>query len=192
MLKRFVLCSFVMVLASASAFAASAPDRVNKLDWGIEGGGALPTGNGMDDAGLLQTNLSYGLSPWVAVGLEGSWWEANTSAPNGESIGVGTILADIILRVPTLHDQIVPYGILGFGYAGTYMENEPTTPAQQGADNDDSSFAWKLGGGVDWFLNSNWVANFELSYNGNSPTLPQASTSDSDFWSVVGGIKYIF
>ena len=192
MLKRVSLFSLVMVLACASAFAADAPDRVNKLDWGIEGGGVLTDGSGMDDAGFIQTNLSYGLTPWIAIGIEGGWWEANTSAANNESIGVGEILGDIIVRVPTIHDKIVPYALFGMGYAGTYMQNEPATPAQQGADNSDGSFAWKIGGGLDWFLNENWAANFEFGFNGNGSSLPQASTNNSDFWSIVGGIKYIF
>jgi opacity protein-like surface antigen len=190
MFKRIALFSLVMVLACASAFAA-APDRINKVDWGIEGGGAFP-GDNLDSAGYIQTNMSYGLTEWVAIGVEGGWWEANTDAANNESIGVGQILADVILRIPTLHDQLVPYGILGLGYAGTYMQNEPSTPQQEGADNDDSSFALKIGGGLDWFVDANWILNFELAWNSNSPSLPQASTQDSDAMTVTGGVKYLF
>ena len=191
MSKRIFLVSIAMAAMCATAFAG-APDRVNALDWGLEGGFALTDGSGMDDAGYIQTNLSWGLTPWMAVGIEGGWWEANTSAANNESIGVGQILGDFILRAPNVHDQIVPYAVLGLGYAGVYMQNEPSTPAQEGADNDDGSFAWKLGGGIDWFLNSNWAVNFELAFNGNGATMPQASTENADFWNLVGGIKYVF
>lgn len=193
MSKRIWVFVLLALLMGSTAFA-SAPDRVNHVDIGVVGGGAFVDSSGIDDTGYIGLNLAYGITPNVAVGIEGGWWEADGSDVNDETVGAGNIMGDIIVRIPTLHDALVPYGILGLGFAGTYVTNENGNGANRGQDDYDGSFAWKLGGGLDWFVTEHWIANFEIAFVGTDPTFDTARTDvkDSDYWTVVGGVKYAF
>ena len=192
MFKRIaVLSAFFLIAASVPVFAV-APDRVGKIDLGVYGAGAF-NNEDADDAGYIGLNLSYGLTPYFAIGLSGGWQEADTNN-SLDAVGEGVFMADLILRAPTLHDSLVPYGVLGLGAIGAYVErNLNSTNANDANDVDDKAFGWKLGGGVDWFVNSNWIAYFEAAYYDTDVSLPGTNVpSGVDFTTVGGGIKYVF
>ena len=188
--KVFALGALAMMLGVASVLAA--PDRAGRWDIGLVTGGAFNDKSAIDDTGYLGANVSYGVTPEIAVGVEGGWQEAGTNADNEESIGVGNIMGDVIYRVPTVQGAFVPYAVLGLGLAGTYVTNEDGTGPKEGADDYDTSFAWKLGGGVDWFFQTDWALNLELAYTDTRPSLPRASVRSSSYWTLTGGIKRIF
>jgi opacity protein-like surface antigen len=192
-MKRAALLAGLVLLAGSYAFAAEAPDRVGHWDLGVLGAGTSNDGN-VDDSGWAQANLSYGVTPWIALGVEGGWQETDTNNMT-EELGIVGVMGDIIVRHPYLHDQLVPYGVLGLGVIGAYLSNEPpTNSSQQGDDVDDTAFGWKLGGGLDWFLNDNWVVNFEVAYWDGDVDLPGTSVADDDisFWTFGGGLKFVF
>ncbi len=192
MLKRVLIFSFLMIFViGATAFAA--PDRVNHVDVGLNGAWTSNDHN-MDDSGLVGATVSYGVTPYVALGIESSWQEAS-GAFGAEDIGAATILGDIILRAPQVHESLVPYGVLGLGYLGAYVTDESGDAAtDNGDDVDDGGFAWKLGGGADWFINPNWIANVEISYTDSDPDLPGSSQGSNgvSYWAFGGGLKYAF
>jgi opacity protein-like surface antigen len=190
MLKRLMLTLTAILVAAGSVWAA-APDRVNRLEIGVSGGGAFNE-SGLDDAGYAQANVAYGVHRNIAIGVEGGWQEGDTDALNEESIGIGLVLADIIVRCPDVHDALVPYFVVGLGGAGAYATNENGTGALQGDDSDDTAFAWKLGGGLDWFINPNWVINFEVGWVDLDVELQTASTQPSEMLTVTGGLKFVF
>ncbi len=191
MLKRglmifsaFIFAASSLAYAGHSKGTTMAPDRVGRYDWGV--GIAGLTADEADTAAFISTAVSYGVTPYVGVGVEGGWAESDGSDSN-DTIGVVPILVDLIIRIPTVHETIVPYGILGLGGAGVYVQRDNRD------DVDDTSFAWKLGAGADWFINSNWLFNFEFAYWGVSADLPGTSiTDDYDFWTVGVGLKYLF
>ncbi len=191
MIKRgLIVLSLSLFVLSSTAFAGHsrsqslAPDRVGHFDWGVGIAGSFADES--EDAAFVSTAVSYGVTPYVGVGVEGGWQESDGSVTT-ETVGVVPILADIIIRVPTIHESIVPYGILGLGGAGVYVERDDQD------DVDDTSFAWKLGAGADWFINPNWIFNFEFAYWGISSDLPGTSVADDfDFWTVGVGLKYLF
>ncbi len=191
MIKRgLMIFSFFVLAASSVAHAGHskattmAPDRVGRYDWGV--GLASSSADESDTALFVSTAVSYGVTPYIGVGVEGGWQESDTS--NGvDTIGVVPILADIIIRVPTVHETIVPYGILGLGGAGVYIERDNRD------DVDDIGFAWKIGAGADWFINSSWLFNFEFAYWDASVDLPGTDVQDGfDFWTIGVGLKYLF
>jgi opacity protein-like surface antigen len=173
----------------------TAPDRVGRVDWGL-GVAASSNDANMDDGAFYSTALSYGVHPNVALGVEAGWQEED-GAYNEESIGMALILGDIIARVPTVHDNLVPYGVLGLGYGHVYVTDEEGAaagvPTLNADDIDDGGFAWKLGGGIDWFLDANWILNLEFAYWDTSADLYGSSIgNDPDFWTVGAGVKFAF
>ena len=161
-----------------------APDRVGHFDLGVGVAGAF--NDGADDSVFVSVATSYGVTPYLGLGIEGGWQEADGDSTS-ETVGYVPILFDIILRIPTVHEAMVPYGILGLGGAGVYVEKDNAD------DSDDTGFAWKLGAGFDWFLNSNWIFNFEFAYWDADVDLPRTTLgSDANFWTVGVALKYLF
>ena len=198
MKKRLLLLSLMMGVAlTGSAFAAGsgesvAPDRVGKWDMGLGIAGAM--NDSVEDAAYFSTSVSYGVTPYIALGVEAGWQESDGAEINEEMVGAVPILFDIIVRVPTVHESIVPYGVLGLGAIGVYATNEDGTGSRQGDDVDDIGFGWKLGGGLDWFLNDRWIFNFEFGYLSADVELPTSSVTggDYDFWTIGVALKYVF
>ena len=191
-MKRILaLTSLALIFAASNVFAA-APDRVGHAELGVLGGGAF-NDSGADDAGFIQAAWDYGVTPYIALGVEGGWQEASGSF-SSEDVGSVHIMGDIILRNPDWHDNLVPYGILGLGVIGQYVTDEDGgAPTNNGNDVDDTGFGWKLGGGLDWFINPNWVLNFEVAWFSSSVDLPGSSVANGvDYWTVGGGIKFVF
>ena len=192
MKKHIALGILGVSLFGIAGAAQAAPDRVGHLELGGQAGIALDSR--IDDGAYAQINLDWGVTPYVALGVEGGWYEASGSSPD-ETVGVVHILGDIIVRSPDFHDSIVPYGILGLGVVGAYVEDtDGNAPNNNGADSYGSSFAWKLGAGIEWLFHPNWALNLELAYFGTSVDLPNTTVGDDgiDHWKLGGGIKYIF
>ena len=199
MTKRFLGLTLAMFLAlSVNAHAAMhadgavlAPDRVGHVDWGIGIAGAF--NDTADDTYFVSTSIAYGVTPYIALGVEAGWQESDGAASD-ETVGWVPILADIIVRVPTIHESLVPYGILGLGVGGVYVtDDNGSGPTNNGDDSDDTGFAWKLGAGVDYFINPNWIFNFEFAYWDIDVDLPRTSVGDAvSFWTVGVALKYLF
>lgn len=189
--KLTLLLVVLSTFLTASAWAAMsksgevlAPDRQGHWDLGI--GVAAGMNDDADDAAFVYGQVSYGVTPYIGLGIEAGWEEADSEL-NNDTIGVVPVMADIIVRIPTLHESLVPYGILGLGGAGVYVERDDRD------DVDDTGFAWKLGAGADWFINPNWIFNFEFAYWTADVTLPTTSIGeDFDWWTVGIALKYVF
>ncbi len=201
MKNRLALLSLAMVLGlTVNTFVAQAaympgkdtlaPDRVNRFDLGVGIAGGF--NDGASDSSFISASTSYGVTPYLAIGVEGGWQEADGRASD-ETVGYVPILADIIVRIPNVHEAIVPYGVLGLGVEGIYVTNSNGAGNNNGNDSYDTGFAWKLGAGIDWFLNTNWIFNFEFAFWDASVDLPLASLgSDAGFWTIGVALKYVF
>jgi opacity protein-like surface antigen len=186
--------AFSLALFLGMSGASFAMDRTGRTDIGIYGAGALHDQSGVDDSGYLGGNFSYGMTPMFALGAEVGWQEADIQ---GGEIGIVPIYGDLILRIPTgtspfpaWQEALVPYGILGLGAVVTYIDREGNNP-------DDVAFGWKLGAGADWFLNNQWALNFEAAYHNSDDVdddTPATVTSldELDYWTVGGGLKFVF
>ena len=176
--------------AGATMFDPEAPKRVGTWDWGVLGGGAFNEAH--DDTLYVQTQIAYGLTPWLAVGGETGYQESMGQF-NDESVGIVQIMGDILLRVPTVHDAIVPYAVVGLGGLGAWVEDtDGVAPDNNGGDVSDVAFGWKLGGGVDIFFDKHWVGCFEGAYFDGANELPGSSVEDNiQFFTFAAGIKYV-
>ncbi len=185
------LNSGVWAASSMNRVGALAPDRVGKWDLGI--GIAASMNDKTDDSSFVYSQVSYGVTPYIGLGVEAGWQEADLNGTSDETIGAVPILFDIIIRVPTVHEAFVPYGILGLGVAGVYDTDENGAGNNNGDDTDDIGFAWKLGAGFDWFINSNWIFNFEFAYWSADVQLVRTAIDDGyDWWTAGVALKYVF
>lgn len=184
-MKKTIGLTLALLLGVAGTALATAPDRVGKFDIGGYAAGAF-NDNAIDDAAYYGVNLSYGITHWLAVGIEGGWQEGDHETEPGE-VGIANIMGDIIFRWHIQDQEFVPYGIIGLGSGWGYASIEDKD------DRDDAAFAWKAGGGLDWFINPNWALNFEASWT-DPGDLPSGSTAneDLDYIAVGGGLKYLF
>ena len=195
MIRKTAFVVALVALCVTSAYAA--PDRTGKSDLGFNVSGAIPDDDDTDATVYLGGQYAYGVAPWLALGAEAGWAEFDDSEAGftAEETAV-PILGDIILRVPT-ESQAQFYGIVGLG---VIVWNVDTNIPNVDFDVD-TAFAAKFGGGVDWFVNDNWILNFEFSYITSDAdatarnTVTGATISDTgetDLWMVGGGVKYLF
>jgi opacity protein-like surface antigen len=189
--NRFVLAFIGLLLGvSATAHAANgqvkAPDRVNRWDLGV--GISAAMNDEADDSSFVSAAVSYGVTPYIGLGVEAGWQEADSDSGPDSTIGVVPVMADIIVRMPTVHDKLVPYGVLGLGGAGVYVETDNRDDA------DDTAFAWKLGLGADWFINQNWILNMEWAFWDADVELPGTGLGSDglDWWTLGVSLKYVF
>jgi opacity protein-like surface antigen len=195
MIKKTAFFAALAMLLAHSAYAVE--DRTNKWDLGANVSAAIPTDGDVDTTVYVGGTLSYGITNWLAVGAEAGWAGFDES-DSGISVDEDAIpvLGDIIFRVP-MEGPVQPYGIVGLGVIFWNIDsNVPNVDIDS-----DAAFAAKFGGGVDWFINQNWIANFELAYITSdadvtaTSTITGASVSagvDTDYWTVGGGLKYLF
>ena len=206
MQKSVVIAILLVLLCPVAAFAA--PDRTGKWDVGVNISGAFPDDNDSEAAVYVGGNFSYGILPWLAVGGEvgGAEFdeEDDTRAFGFSDLGTLNgvpILADAIFRVNLPDQPIVPYGVVGLGLVVWNFDESSQLAARGVSLNVDTSFAAKIGGGFDWFLNEHWAANFEGGYllsdadaevSLNGVPVATANGVDTDVWFIGGGAKYLF
>ncbi len=196
MIRKIGLFVALIAFMATSAYAA-VPDRTGKWDAGVNVSGAIPDEDGTDSAVYVGGTASYGFNNWFALGVSSGWAEFDE-----EEAGITAddtaipLFADLIFRIPMqAEQQFQPYGVIGLGVI--FWDIDTNIPGLE-IDADDA-FAAKFGGGVDWFVNDNWIVNFEFSYvtsdTDSTATLNGASISadvETDFWMVGGGLKYLF
>lgn len=203
--KGVSLVVLALLLAPLAVYAA--PDRTGKWDVGVNVSGLLPDESDADNTVFVGGSLAYGLTEWLAVGAEIGWAETEIEErlSTGVIVNYGDlstipVLADLILRVPLKDSSFVPYGKVGLG-AAFYDFDESALLTTNGISVDvDTSFAAKLGIGLDWFLNDDWVLNLEASHTFADADATYRTTSgvsatgevDTDYWLIGGGLKYVF
>ena len=158
------------------------------MDVGVSVSGAMSGEDFVDNNALYTGSVSYGINDWLALGAEAGWWD---SSFHDDDLTAVPIFADIILRVPN-PSMVEPYGILGLG---SVIWNVDDTAGNSLQDDVNASFAAKLGGGVDVFLNNNWAVFGEVAYVFSNDDLQRVSDPDQtdlDYWTAGGGLKFVF
>ncbi len=198
---------FLLAVVSFFPIAAQASsDRVGQWDAGVNVAGNLITDQQGDGAVYVGGNFSYGINEWLALGMSIGWSDSrfevtNSAGSNGKGGRVTSIpiFADAIFRVPNLDNrQLVPYGVMGLGGIFT-SEHGNGNAANLGLDTDaEDGIAFKLGAGVDWFANNNWIYYLETGYVFTDASIevknPNGSENDSvdlSYYYIGGGVKWL-
>ncbi len=196
MLKKVLLMAMFVVLTAQYAYAA--PDRAGKMDIGLNVSGVIPDADEVDGTVYVGGTAAYGVTNWLALGVESGWaqFDESDSGIELEETAI-PLLGDIIVRVPLEESPVQPYAIVGLGVIFWDVDDNV---ANLEADVD-TAFAAKFGIGLDWFINSNWILNFEGSYLTSDADVTVRNTTtgasvsgegQTDYWMIGGGLKYLF
>ena len=136
----------------------------------------------IDPAVGLNARLGYRLHPHVAAEGEFEWLseaDVEVGGSNAGTIEAWTFMAG--LKVFALPDRLQPY--LGLALGGMVAEAESGP-----LDNTESSFALRVGGGLDVYITRNIYGNFGISY-----VIPTDDMLDElDYVSFGWGLGYRF
>ena len=208
MFKKAVVLGLAQFLILGVAFAA--PDRTGKTDIGLEVAGAMSTDADTNGGAYVGGNLSYGFSEWTALGVSFGGHAADIDDVTdsgvtilGPDVSEFSLFGDLIIRVPTGESPFNPYGVVGLGVIFWNIDDTTTNTGVSVATDVDTALGIKLGGGVDYFVNDHWIANFNGAYIfNNADTTLTASAGgvsiaatdkvDFDYWTIGGGLKYLF
>ena len=206
MLRKLTLFSVVAMLVCANVHAA--PDRTGKFDAGVAVAANLPDNGEIDDAAYVGGTLAYGINQWLAIGLESGWTESEVKEEDNQALlgftEVGDLtsvplLFDILLRVPIQEQPLVPYGVVGLGVIFRDFDTSSRLEARNIGQDVDSSFGVNVKAGIDWFINDNWIINFETGYlfsdaDSTSTVAGVATTveTNADIFFIGAGVKYVF
>ena len=200
----------VVMFFAAASVAYAVPDRTGKVDLGVEVAGAIATDSDTNAGTYVGGNASYGFNEWFAAGISFGGHAADIDDVTSGGITIFgpdtsefSVFGDFILRVPTGSNPIVPYGVVGLGVIFWNIDDAATNAGVTVATDVDTAFGVKVGGGVDWFVNDHWIVNFNGAYvfndadatltaTGGGATASVSDTLDLDYWTVGGGLKYLF
>jgi opacity protein-like surface antigen len=164
-------------------------DRTGRWDLGVNVSGAFSEeSDDLDDTFFVGGNASYGVNPWLGIGVEGGWQQ--TEFDNDDLTAI-PLFVNGIVRFPNEETPFVPYGSLGVG--AIIWDIDDSGPID---DIDiDASFALKPAVGLDYFINSNWILNVEAAYVFTDEDIEVTSQSrqiDLSYWTVGAGLKFVF
>jgi hypothetical protein len=205
-----VMCVIVLVcsqvgMVSANDFISTDVEIDEKWNLSFMASAVVPTRSDYFDAGISgQVAFTYGVFKWVAVGLETGYMHMDTK---WEGVGLGEmhampLLADIIVKVPIeVGDAIViPYIVNGCG--ALFSDINESKNVNQGTKLETNiPFLFKLGAGVDVYVNDAFSITFETSYqwadleyeaiftDNSTATSPKV---DMDALYIGGAIKFKF
>ena len=206
-MKKIIILFTGFLFFSLNTYAA--PDRTGQWDMGIKIGGALPASTQGSNVTYLGGDFAYGINNWAAVGASTGWTDAKLRTVNGRGVeinggkyGMLPLFLDIIYRAPTPahYDYLSPYGVLGIGTVVTHKLSTQDLANYNLGSKVNSGLAFKLGLGLDWFLNTNWIFNMELNYVFSGVTVDIVNTGtnatidskDLDYLYIGVGSKYLF
>ncbi len=132
---------------------------------------------------LGRASVGCGISNNIAVELEAGSFRLKSK--HDSKTTVYTLLTNLELRAKNF-GKFVPYLLGGIGWAFfSYDDLHPTEKKDK-----TSSYAWKTGVGLEYFLNNNWALNFEGAHF-------YANTGGKTHLDVYGrhyslGVKYYF
>jgi len=111
------------------------------------------------------------------------------------------LLFNVMLRYPTKigDTNVTFYGLVGAGVIFWEFDDDSILDKAETDIKVDRSFAFRIGGGTDFFLNDTWAVNFEGSYTFSDANMILAlpdgvfsTEEDTDFWMIGGGLKHYF
>lgn len=130
---------------------------------------------------LGKATLGYGINNNLALELEADTFRLKSNT--GSKVRVNSVLINLELR--TKLGRFFPYALLGAGWS--FFSFKDLTPQEK--KDKSNSYVYKVGGGIEYFLNKNWALNYEAVhfYTDTGKTNLEVYN-----WQHSMGIKYYF
>jgi opacity protein-like surface antigen len=178
--KRSVLLlvgSLVLVAQAALAQGYGRPGFYASLNgvYGVELFDNAPSSFDVDNSVGVSGRLGYRFTPAIAAETQVDYGDFAQSGDFTET------LFTINGKYYFLQDQIQPYALAGIGYEHATIEG-------RGASFSESGFAFRVGGGVDWYFHRNIGLLLEMTYNASTDNF----LKDADYLSLGWGLFYRF
>lgn len=131
--------------------------------------------------GLGRIFVGKGINNNLSAELEADSFRMKSKT--GSKVRVSSVLASLELRKK--FGVIYPYALAGLGWS--FFSFDGMTPAE--TKDKSNSYAYKLGAGVEYFLNKDWALNYEAAH-----FYTDTGDTHSDVWNWQHsiGIKYYF
>jgi opacity protein-like surface antigen len=202
-IKQVLVVGMLLIgMLGPSAWAA---DNDKNWTFGFRVGPAFYTQDVLDESLFGEVSSSvgpalnfqalYGISKNIAIGLAIEWQQHSISidspAVDLGSINTVSLLPTIEIR-PGRYGKFMPYGTLAFGVnVNSFSEDD----ALSGVDVEmDDTFAFRIGGGADYFVTPHLALNAELAWKMNDGdfTVPGGGSGEFNASSmlVLFGIRY--
>ncbi|HTL71507.1 MAG TPA: hypothetical protein VL404_09480 [Candidatus Eisenbacteria bacterium] len=207
-MKKAVWLFFLPLLfAAAPAHAVYTQDRMHRFEAALRAASMIPIDGDIDNTVNLEGAVNYGVWESLALGVSAGWgstsFETSTgpaaSRIQGGDVTIVPVFFDFIFRSRDRSHPYSFYGILGLGGLFTSLDEDGAVAASGLHAEAKDDFALKLGFGLDWFANENWIYNFELShvFTGANILVTDATGNkiddrELDYWYIGGGVKYLF
>lgn len=194
----------ILLIGCLGSKTYAQPDQIaQRFFIGVLGGGVFPKDSDIDNSLYVGGKLGYGLNEYFALGAEvgyTSWDDTEEGVDYGDVQAV-PLLANLYLRYPLELGgrTFVPYLLGGIGVIFWDYEEGALLKSYGITVDMDPKLGVKAGGGFDYFLTENFALSLEGAYVWSDADMSvvafgayAATTIDTDFWILSGGLKYYF
>ena len=179
-MKRLALplvASLALVAQAALAQDYARPGFYASLNglYGVELFDSAPSSFDVGNSVGVSGRLGYRITPAIAAEMQVDYGDF---AKNGDFTET---LFTLNGKYYFLQDQIQPYVLAGIGYEHATIEG-------RGMSFSESGFAYRVGGGVDWYFHRNVGLLLEMAYNSSTDSF----LNDADYLSLGWGVFFRF
>lgn len=201
-MKKIMLVAIIaLALCQINAFARDVDAK--KWEISLQGAGVIPNDTDIDPTYYVGGRIAYNINKNVSVAGESGWmgWDdSDGTTKYGEVNGI-PLLADLILKMPieATENKLVPYVLGGVGVVFWDYKEEAILTSNGITVDGDTSFAARLGAGVDYYVSDNIALFAEASYlfsdydiKVNAGGIIAGAKTDTDAVFAGAGIKFAF
>ncbi len=177
-MKKAVLLCVLMLSASVFFAGGSYADMdieylpgievPEKWNVGVTSSIVFPNDSAIDNGFNVEALISKDYNKNVAFGLEFGYttYEVDALGVEWGRVHSFPILVDVIFKLPFEVNEfiVVPYIVNGLGCMINNADESDSVADVNGSFDADHTFLYKLGGGIDWYVNESVGFTFETSY----------------------------
>lgn len=156
----------------------------------------------IDDSFGISARVGYRVASFIAFELQYEWIDNFKTEVTSPAFSGAKATIDITGHALTLNTKLIaplwriqPYLLVGAGYALYDSDTNSVAKALGIKGGDESGFAGRLGGGIDWYLTRNLVLATDVTVLLTTQDFKQPDTGDVDnlyYLSMSAGLQWRF
>ena len=189
-MKKFVgVLSFALVLALSQVVHAQDLDA-GYLNISLFGGGWFSESSDVDSDWNIGARLTYDFTPYLEAGIETGWtsYDVDNRGAAGGQLGEIEFIPLYFILIGKYPLEFTDYTLVPYVLGGVGIVFWDSDASQPGVTDDEGEdYAFKLGGGADYYVTDNTAVFIEGGFQSWSTDLEIGNGVDSFY--VSGGIK---